>query len=124
MRAANFEPKLNVASGGPAKSELWMQMHADVSGVPISLTRVSESPVLGAAMLAAVGAGIYPDIPTAGQHMVHTERTIEPDQARYEEYGFWVERYIEMYPSVKDVMHKTARHVDERAEAAERTSDE
>jgi FGGY-family pentulose kinase len=124
MRAANFEPKLNVVSGGPAKSKLWTQLHADVSNIPISLTRVSEGPVLGAAMLAAVGAGIYPDIPTAAQHMVHTERTIEPDQARHEEYGFWVERYIEMYPSVKDVMHKTARHVDERAEAAERSRDE
>jgi len=56
--------------------------------------------------------------------MVHTERMIEPDQARHEEYGFWVERYIEMYPSVKGVMHKTARHVDERAEAAERSRDE
>jgi len=124
MRAANFEPKLNVVSGGPAKSKLWTQLHADVSNIPISLTRVSEGPVLGAAMLAAVGAGIYPDIPTAAQHMVHTERTIEPDQARHEEYGFWVERYIEMYPAVKGVMHKTARHVDERAEAAERSRDE
>ncbi len=54
---------------------------------------------------------IYPDIPTAVQHMVHTERTIEPDPARHEEYGFWIERYIGMYESVKDEMHKTARHV-------------
>jgi FGGY-family pentulose kinase len=111
MRVREFEPKLTVVSGGPAKSDLWMQMHADVSNVPISLTRVSEGPVLGAAMLAAVGAGIYPDIPTAAQSMVHTERTIEPDQARHEEYEFWFERYIEMYPGVKDVMHKMVRHV-------------
>lgn len=111
MRAHDFEPQLNVVSGGPAKSELWMQLHADISNIPISLTRVSEGPVLGAAIMAAVGAGIYPDIPTAVQHMVHTERTIEPDLARHEEYGFWIERYIGMYESVKDEMHKTARHV-------------
>ena len=55
MRGQDFEPKLNVVSGGPAKSDLWMQMHADVSNVPISFTRVSDGPVLGSAMLAAVG---------------------------------------------------------------------
>jgi FGGY-family pentulose kinase len=111
MRAHDFEPRLNVVSGGPAKSDLWMQMHADVSNVPISLTRVSEGPVLGAAMLASIGAGIYPDIPTAAENMVQTERTIEPDQARHEEYSFWMERYLELYPGVKDVMHKTVRRV-------------
>jgi sugar (pentulose or hexulose) kinase len=70
-------------------------------------------------MLGAVGAGIYPDIQAAAANMVHTERTIEPDQARHEEYGFWVERYIEMYPGVKDVMHKTVRHVAGSRPAAE-----
>ena len=74
MRGHDFEPRLNVVSGGPAKSDLWMQMHADVSNVPISFTKVSEGPVLGSAMLAAVGAGIYPDIQTAAEHMVHTGR--------------------------------------------------
>ena len=44
MRGQDFEPRLNVVSGGPAKSDLWMQMHADVSNVPISFTRVSEAP--------------------------------------------------------------------------------
>ena len=65
MRGHDFEPRLNVVSGGPTKSELWMQMHADVANIPISLTRVGEGPVLGSAMLAAVGAGIYPDIQAA-----------------------------------------------------------
>jgi len=111
MRAHDFEPRLNVVSGGPAKSELWMQMHADVSNVPISLTTVSEGPVLGAAMQAAVGAGIHPDLPTAAARMVHTERTIEPDQARHEEYRFWVDRYVELYPAIRDVQHRVQRHV-------------
>jgi FGGY-family pentulose kinase len=118
MRAHEFEPKLNIVSGGPTKSELWMQMHADVSNVPISFTKVSEGPVLGAAMQAAVGAGMYPDLPTAATAMVHTERTIEPDRDRHEEYSFWVDRYIELYPSVKDVQHKVVRHVAARGGAA------
>ncbi|HEX2728767.1 MAG TPA: FGGY family carbohydrate kinase [Rubrobacteraceae bacterium] len=110
MRGHQFEPKLNVVSGGPAKSELWMQMHADVSNVPMSFTKVSEGPVLGAAMLAAVGAGIYPDIQTAAKNMVHTERTIEPNQEVHEAYKFYLERYIETYTQMKDSMHKMSQH--------------
>ncbi len=111
MREHDFELEEKVVSGGPTKSELWMQIHADVSNVPISLTSVSEGPVLGSAMLAAVGAKIYPDIPTAAKNMVHTSETIEPDQERHEEYQFYVDRYMETYPQMKELMHKTERHV-------------
>ncbi|MGH3147414.1 MAG: FGGY-family carbohydrate kinase, partial [Rubrobacter sp.] len=111
MRGQDFEPRLNVVSGGPAKSDLWMQMHADVSNVPIAFTRVSEGPVLGSAMLAAIGAEIYPDIQTAAENMVHTADTIEPDQERHEEYRFYLDRYMETYPQMKELMHKTERHV-------------
>jgi sugar (pentulose or hexulose) kinase len=86
-------------------------MHADVSNIPISLTRVSEGPVLGSAMMAAVGAGIYPDVQTAAENMVHTEETIEPNPEAHEAYKFYVDRYIETYPAMKDLMHKTVRHV-------------
>ena len=111
MREHGFKPTEIIVAGGPTKSELWMQMHADVSNLPISLTREGESAVLGSAMLAAVGAGVYPDIQTAVQNMVHTERTIEPDPERHEEYKFYVDRYIETYPRMRELMHKTVRHV-------------
>jgi FGGY-family pentulose kinase len=120
MRAHDFEPRINVVSGGPAKSELWMQLHADVSNVPIGFTKVSEGPVLGSAMLGAIAAGIYPDIPTAGREMVQTERVLEPNEARHEEYKFWVDRYIETYPATKDVQHKAVRHVMESGDARAR----
>jgi FGGY-family pentulose kinase len=111
LREQSYEPSLIVVSGGSTRSDLWMQMHADVSNVPISLTRVGEGPVLGCAMLAAVGAGIYPDLQQAAEHMVHTERTVEPDPARHAEYAFYVDRYIETYPRMKGLMHETVRHV-------------
>ena len=110
MRGHDFEPRLNVVSGGPTKSELWMQMHADVSNVPISLTRVSEGPVLGSAIMASVGAEIYPDVQTAADNMVHTERTIEPNQEAHEAYQFYVDRYVETYGQMKESMHNMSRH--------------
>jgi FGGY-family pentulose kinase len=111
MRENDFEAKEIVAAGGPTKSDLWMQMHADVSGLPISFTKVGDAPALGSAILASVGAGIYPDIKEAAKKMVHTERTIKPDQERHEEYKFYVDKYIETYPQMKELMHETVRHV-------------
>jgi FGGY-family pentulose kinase len=122
MREHSFEPKLNVVSGGPAKSDLWMQMHADVSNVPMSFTKVSEGPVLGSAMLGAVAAGAHADIAAAAAQMVHVERTIEPDPARHEEYAFWLDRYLETYPRLKDMMHASVRHVAELGRAAAATA--
>ncbi len=117
MREHGFQPGEAVVAGGPTKSEMWMQMHADVSNMPISFTREGEGAVLGSAMLAAVGAGVYPDIQTAAEHMVHTERIIEPDQSRHEEYQFYVDRYVETYPQMRELMHKTVRHVESGGKA-------
>ncbi|HEY4867863.1 MAG TPA: FGGY-family carbohydrate kinase [Candidatus Dormibacteraeota bacterium] len=111
FRERGYEPTLIAVSGGSTRSELWMQMHADVSNVPISLTRVGEGPALGSAMLAAVGAGVYPDIQTAAGNMVHTQRTIEPDPAAHAEYEFYLDKYIRTYPQMKELMHETVRHV-------------
>jgi ribulose kinase len=66
LRRHDFELRSIVAAGGATRSDLWMQLHADVANVPISITREPEAPALGAAVLAAVGAGIHPDLQTAG----------------------------------------------------------
>jgi ribulokinase len=98
-----------VACGGPCKSDFWMQMHADVSNLRIARTRVAEVVVLGAAVLAAVGAGAYPDVATASHAMVSTVDVIEPDPDRHEEYRFYCDRSIETYERLHDLMHDVAR---------------
>src|SRR5215217_1820829 len=118
LRRHDFELRSIVAAGGATRSELWMQLHADVSNVPVSIPREPEGPVLGAAMLAAVGAGIYPDLATAATEMVHVERTVEPDQGRHEQYGFFMDRYTELYPATRDVMHQVTSHVAGAGKAA------
>jgi ribulose kinase len=111
LRRHDFELQSIVAAGGATRSPLWMQLHADVSDVPVSIPKEPEGPVLGAAMLAAVGAGIHPDLATAAAEMVHVERTIEPDQSRHQQYGFFMDRYTELYPATRDVMHRVTSHV-------------
>ncbi|MGI8906508.1 MAG: FGGY-family carbohydrate kinase [Candidatus Sumerlaeaceae bacterium] len=57
------------ATGGGTKNPLWMQEHADATGCDILLPREPEAVLLGSAILAAVGAGIYPDIHEAMRAM-------------------------------------------------------
>ena len=111
MRENDFEPTEGVVCGGPTKSDLWMQMHADVSNLPISFTRVPEAPTLGSAILGAVGAGVYPDVHEAARNMVHVEGGIEPNQEAHEEYKFYVDKYAETYPRMKELMHEVSHHV-------------
>ena len=100
-----------VAAGGPTQSPFWMQIHADVSNVPITLPMVADAPALGSAILGAVAAGLFPDVQTAAKQMVHVRSRIEPDPVRHEVYKFYVNQYIETYPLLQDLTHETVRHV-------------
>ncbi len=100
-----------VAAGGPTKSSQWMQIHADVSNVPIVLTAVPDAPALGSAILGAVAAGLFPDIPSAARQMVRVRARIEPDPAVHEAYGFYVDQYINTYPRLQSLIHETVRHI-------------
>ena len=114
MTAAGFDVTRMVACGGATKSRNWMQMHADVTGVPISITEVGDAVVLGTCMVAAVGAGIYKDLPEAAEHMVHEIDVYEPNQEVHEEYQFYVDRYCEAYPQLQPTIHQIVDHESER----------
>jgi FGGY-family pentulose kinase len=86
--------------GGGARSALWIQIHADVLGRPIHLTRESESCALGAAMAAAVGAGLYPDFTAAAAAMVAVERTVDPNPANKAVYDDLFARYVTTYEAL------------------------
>jgi ribulose kinase len=113
FRANGYEVQEIVAAGGPTKSALWMQIHADVSNVPITLTEVSDAAALGSAILGAVAAGIYPDLQTAAPGMVQVKRRITPNPAAHDAYRFYVDQYIKTYPPLQDLIHATVRHVAE-----------
>lgn len=88
-------------SGGGARSPLWRQILADVLALP--LTYYAADSTLGAAIVAAVGAGLYPDIATAVAVMVRPLAVTEPQtethavyRAAYQEYGRLRDR---LYPA-------------------------
>jgi sugar (pentulose or hexulose) kinase len=64
--------------GGGANSPLWRQIQADCTDKTVVLPRVRDSTVIGAAMLGAVGSGVYGDHSEAYENMSHVEERREP----------------------------------------------
>ena len=85
-----------VAVGGGARSALWLQIIADVIGIPLLVPRVVEAGALGAAILAGVGVGVYPGVQEAAAELVQIAHRIEPDEARHERYGEVYARFLEL----------------------------
>lgn len=110
MEAQGYEPQEIVACGGATRGRSFMQMHSNVTGVPITLTEVGDAVVMGACMMAAVGAGVYSSLEDAASNMVHVRETIEPEPSIHEEYQFYLDRYIELYPKVADSIHTIVDH--------------
>lgn len=100
-----------VAAGGPVKSRLWMQIHADVSNLPIVLTRVPDAAALGSAILGATAGGVFGAPSEGAQAMVRVADRIEPRPDVHEAYRFYVDTYIATYRQVRALMHGVTRHV-------------
>jgi xylulokinase len=77
LRAGTRIDELRVC-GGQARSRLWNQIKADVTGLPASVPRIPEVALMGNAICAALGAGLYPDLATASEAMVQVAEVLEP----------------------------------------------
>jgi xylulokinase len=87
-------------SGGGAKSPLWRQILADVIGAPLVTTSTTEGAAYGAALLAAVGAGVYPDVPAACAAAIQTGEPTTPQHP--EAYEAAYATYSTLYPTLKE----------------------
>lgn len=81
-----------VATGGGARSALWLQIKADMLGVPVATPASPERACLGAAMVASVAAGIHRDVVEASAAMVQPGRSYLPNPANVQAYGQWPEK--------------------------------
>lgn len=113
MREAGITIDALVAAGGATNSPHWTQMHADVTGLPVTLTRTPDAANLGGCVLAAVAAGLYDSIADAADAMVAETETYTPDSDRHEEYAFYADAYADTYPQMRDLVHRVAARVDE-----------
>lgn len=93
-----FEAKELFVAGGAANSKLFLQIHADVSNLPIYVPKVTQAPSLGSAILASVGANAYGSITEAVDQMVHYKEPIVPNRENHERYAELAEMHEQAYP--------------------------
>jgi sugar (pentulose or hexulose) kinase len=87
LRQRGIEPRLVRATGGGSKNAWFLQLLADVSGVPVEVVAQDEPGAFGAAILAGVGAGVYESVSAAVAELVAVSRRFEPDAGRGARYA-------------------------------------
>lgn len=88
------------ASGGGVRSPVWRQILADVFGVPLVVTEAIEGAAYGAALLAGVGGGVWPDVATAAERTVKLGERVEPGP-HAPDYEAVYTLYRDLYPTLK-----------------------
>jgi xylulokinase len=82
--------------GGAARSDIWLQMKADLLGIPVERPACADAASLGAAMLSAVGTGRFSSITEASEAWYRPARVFEPDLTRFEIYREVYARYLDL----------------------------
>jgi xylulokinase len=94
------------ASGGGARSELWRQIQADVTGHDHVTINIDEGPALGVALLAGVGTGIYPSVEEACKSVIRIVSTTKANKSNKVIYDKYYDVYRSLYQSLKDEFPK------------------
>jgi sugar (pentulose or hexulose) kinase len=94
--------------GGGSRSDVWKQIEADVTGLPVMTTVQSDGATLGAAILAGVGVGLHPSAREAAALMVGTRRVFEPDAAAHAVYNDLYAQYRAGYYALVPVFDHMA----------------
>ena len=98
MGAMGIDTSEFVATGGGAKSDPWLQIKADIFGVPFIRPRITECTVLGAAMRAGISTGSFRDPAEAVERFVARDRVFHPDPTRHAAYQERLEVYRKLWP--------------------------
>jgi xylulokinase len=97
------------ASGGGARSKLWRQIQADVNSVPMVTINVDEGPAYGAALLAAVGSGIFGSVEDACDATIRVVDKLEPMKGNSRLYDKYYAIYRALYQDLKRHFNEVAQ---------------
>jgi xylulokinase len=109
LEKLGVETREFIATGGGARSDAWLQIKADIFGVPFIRPRISEGSLLGAAMLAGIATGVYGSAAEAVNVFVKRERSFEPHSLRHAIYKEKLELYRELFPTTRNLLSKLHR---------------
>jgi xylulokinase len=106
LRRMGIDTTEFIATGGGAKSDAWLQIKADIFGVPFVRPRLSEGSLAGAAMLAGLGTGAFASAREAVDRFVSVERAFTPDPARHAVYQEKMALYRQVFPATRDILKR------------------
>jgi xylulokinase len=86
LQSLGLAPSELLLTGGGARSAFLRQLQADVYGIPVSTVNREEGPAYGAALLAAIGAGAFPDLTTAARTTLTRSVALQPRPAAHDAY--------------------------------------
>jgi xylulokinase len=112
LRELGVDPRVARASGGGARSRLWLEIVASVLDLPLELTAVEEGSAFGAALLAGVAGGVFPDAPSAVAACVHVRETVEPNVDWAQAYADGYARFRSLYPALASLGGVTSRRAE------------
>lgn len=91
--------------GGGANSPVWKRMLCDMFACPVSTVRLNEGAAQGAAILAAVGGGMFQSVQDACNVFVKKEKGAVPDIQNTELYSHFHTVYSSLYPALRASFH-------------------
>lgn len=104
--ATGHEPEELIFAGGAAKSALWCQILADVTGKPVRVPVVKEATALGAAILAGCGVGIYSSVEEGARRTVKWDCRYEPQTQHAPVYEALYQTWRRVYPVQLDLCNQ------------------
>ncbi|MHC1762584.1 MAG: xylulokinase [Negativicutes bacterium] len=109
LKSMGVSPQSMILCGGGSMSPFWRQMFADIYGCEVRTVSSKEDAALGAAILAAVGVGLYSGVERACQNIIRTSSAEMPNTANSILYEKTYEVYRRLYPSIRENFKMLAR---------------
>lgn len=104
LKKAGVEIQALRATGGGARSKVWMQMKADILNVPVTALRSEEAGAAGSAMLVGVAVGAFADLREAANVLVVPKDTYYPRSEVHARYEGTYQRYAKVYQAVRPLV--------------------
>jgi len=99
------------ASGGGARSPLWRQIQADITGYAHVTINADQGPAFGVALLAGVGTGVYGSVEEACEATIQVVSETPPVPENVAVYNDFYPIYRDLYAALKGSFAETARVV-------------
>jgi xylulokinase len=96
-------------SGGGSRSALWSQIKADIYQKPVITLEASEGTVLGSAILAGVGIGVFKDAQEGADRCLEVKRVYQPNPENFARYDRLYELFKEVHDQLQPSFDKLAR---------------